>query len=491
MLQGTGSDVGKSTLVAGLCRALRHRGYEIRPFKPQNMSNNAAVTIECGEIGRAQALQARACGIPASIHMNPVLLKPQTDIGAQVIVQGQLIGNFKAREYQTLKPQFMAKILESFGILTNQASMIVVEGAGSTAEVNLRTNDIANMGFAEAADLPVILVGDIDRGGVIAQLVGTHALLSQAERDRVCGFIINKFRGDSFLFQSGIVEIEKRTNWPCLGLVPWFQRASDFPAEDAMNLSRRPRFRKKTAVRIAVCAYPRISNFDDFDPLIAEPSVEVEFIREGTLPNDVDLLILPGSKATIADLTYLKTQGWDIDLQAHLRRGGHVMGICGGLQMLGLSVSDPEGVEGESSKVEGLGVIELETILSSQKILREVKGYDKRTSCSIEGYEMHLGQSHGPATLRPMLILSDHSDGVISEDGCITGTYVHGLFASDDFRAAFLKNLKPNVTSTFNYEQSIEQALDQLAEHLEENIDVTRICEFAMTYEESMRRKHG
>src|SRR6476469_6793638 len=346
MLQGTGSDVGKSLIVAGLCRAFRRRGLAVRPFKPQNMSNNAAVTADGGEIGRAQALQARACGVPTSVHMNPVLLKPQSEIGSQVVVQGRVIGDAKAREYQGWKPRLMAAVQESFALMRDEADLVIVEGAGTAAEVNLRANDIANMGFARAAGVPVILLGDIDRGGVIAQIVGTKAVIDPEDAAMVAGFIVNRFRGDPSLFDAGMHIIADHTGWAALGLVPYFARAGRLPAEDAVALDRREPTAEAPVV-VAVPVLPRISNFDDLDPLKAEPGVRLVFVRRGeAIPGNADLVILPGSKATIADLAALREEGWDIDISAHIRRGGRVLGLCGGYQMLGTRVADPGGMEG-------------------------------------------------------------------------------------------------------------------------------------------------
>ena len=358
MIQGTGSDVGKSLIVAGLCRAFARRGLTVRPFKPQNMSNNAAVTADGGEIGRAQALQARACGVAPVTDMNPVLLKPQSEIGAQVVVQGRIWGNAKARAYQALKGELLPKVLESFRRLSAQADLVIVEGAGSPAEVNLRAGDIANMGFAEAADLPVVLVADIDRGGVIATLVGSHAVIAPAEARRVAGYVINKFRGDVSLFDDGLRIITEHTGWPSLGVVPFFPVAARLPAEDAVALSH-SRVAEDREIRIAVPQLARIANFDDFDPLIAEPDVALDFVEPGrALPGDADLVVLPGSKATLADLAFLRDQGWDLDLRAHLRRGGRVLGICGGYQMLGRCISDPPGDRGPRRRDrEGLGPV--------------------------------------------------------------------------------------------------------------------------------------
>src|SRR5712675_2110433 len=386
MFQGTGSDVGKSLIVAGLARAFANRGLKVRPFKPQNMSNNAAVTADGGEIGRAQALQARAARVPASVHMNPVLLKPQSEIGSQVVVQGKVLGNARAREYQSMKPDLMPFVLDSYGRLKHEADIVLVEGAGSASEVNLRANDIANMGFARAADVPVVLLGDIDRGGVIASLVGTKAVIDPADAAMIVGFIVNRFRGDPSLFDDGMKTIARHTGWRALGLVPFFDAAHRLPAEDALGLGARDSSRASLSMptddratgvarpqRIVVLAYPRIANFDDFDPLRLDPGVDLVFLRPGeALPGDTALVILPGSKATIADLAALRAAGWDIDLQAHVRRGGRVLGICGGYQMLGRTVADPHGIEGPPSKVEGLGLFDVDTILEGDKVLVEV-----------------------------------------------------------------------------------------------------------------------
>ena len=363
MFQGTGSDVGKSLLVAGLCRAYSKRGLNVRPFKPQNMSNNAAVTVEGGEIGRAQALQARAAGVSPSIHMNPVLLKPETDTGAQVVVQGKVVMTAKARDYHALKPQLMGQVLESFQIIGEDADLVLVEGAGSAAEVNLRAADIANFGFALAADVPVVLIGDIDRGGVIASIVGTHVLLDDAERALLKGYIINKFRGDAALFSDADDVIAERTGLKSFGLLPWFTDARVLPAEDAMSLQG-DTGNSSGDIVICVPRLSRIANFDDLDPLMNEDGVAVRIIDAGDpLSADADMVLLPGSKATMADLAYLRQQGWDVDIAGHVRRGGLVVGLCGGYQMLGRRLSDPSGIEGVSGDVDGLGLLDVETVL--------------------------------------------------------------------------------------------------------------------------------
>jgi adenosylcobyric acid synthase len=479
MIQGTGSNVGKSLLVTGLCRAFARRGLKVRPFKPQNMSNNAAVTADAGEIGRAQALQARACGVPPSVHMNPVLLKPQTEIGAQVIVHGRIFATCAARDYARLKPDLMPYVLESFELLSQGADLILAEGAGSPAEVNLREHDIANMGFAEAADMPVVLVGDVDRGGVIAALVGTHALLERAERARLKGYIINKFRGDPSLFSDAHPIIAARTGMRSYGVVPWFEEARLLPAEDILGLDDRTAS-SSGAIKIAVLRFLRIANFDDLDPLSMEPDVEVRVVPSGApLHGDADLVILPGSKATLADLAEVRAQGWDVDLAAHVRRGGAVFGICGGFQMLGRRIADPAGIEGPPGAAEGLGLFDLDTVLTGDKQLHEVRGREIASGQPIHGYEMHVGGTTGPALVWPMLGLEGRPDGAVSADGRIMGCYVHGLFAADGFRHAFLARLKPRTASAVVFEQQIEATLDALADHLEAHVDLEGLLALA------------
>ena len=486
MLQGTGSDVGKSLLVAGLGRAFTRCGLRVLPFKPQNMSNNAAVTVENGEIGRAQALQAQACGVAPSVDMNPVLLKPQTDIGAQVIVHGRVIGNARSREYQLLKPKLLPSVLQSFQRLRTRADLVIVEGAGSAAEVNLRVGDIANMGFATAVGVPVVLVGDIDRGGVIASLCGTWMLLPEPERALIAGFIINKLRGDAELFADGIAVIRRYTGLQSLGVVPWFDAARALPAEDAVALEQsndRGGNRDRNSgevIRIAVPIFSRIANFDDLDPLVAEAQVEIIRVHAGeVIPADIDAIILLGSKATIADLELVRTQGWDIDLRAHLRQGGRVLGICGGYQMLGTRLMDPHRVEGETSEAEGLGLIEVQTQISTHKVLRECEGVDTATGAPIRGYQMHMGITEGAATAQPMLILDGQSHGVRSSTGRIEGCYVHGLFVSDAFRDAWLTSIRQRSVTRITYAQRIEATLDQLADHMQNYVDLKQLATIA------------
>ncbi len=480
MFQGTGSDVGKSLLVAGLCRLFTRRGLKVRPFKPQNMSNNAAVTVDGGEIGRAQALQARACGLDATCDMNPVLLKPQSDRGSQVVVQGRVRGSLAARDYAGAKAKLLPAVLASFARLSDGADLILIEGAGSPAEINLRQGDIANMGFAEAADVPVVLVGDIDRGGVIAALVGTAELLPAHERRRIEGVIINKFRGDPALFAAGLDIITRKTGFPSLGILPYFAAARRLPAEDSVALEGDRGSPQGGPVKIAVATLARIANFDDFDPLIAEPEVSLHFVPAGTpLPLDCHLIILPGSKATRSDLAYFRSQGWDRDLAAHLRRGGRVLGICAGYQMLGLEVADPDGIEGPPGAEPGLGLLSLRTLLAPRKHLLEVSGRALCGNAPVHGYEMHMGESEGHDRCRPLLILNDRPEGACSEDGRVMGCYLHGLFNSDAFRRAFLKTLHPGFTSELAFDGEVEATLDGLAGHIETHLDVDRILRIA------------
>ena len=476
MIQATGSNAGKSTLVAGLARALVRRGLKVAPFKPQNMSNNAAVAVDGGEIGRAQAVQARAARMPPSVHMNPVLLKPETDTGAQIIVQGQRWGTLRAKNYLEKKAALLPAVLESFARLAREADIVLVEGAGSPAEINLRAGDIANMGFAEAANVPVLLAGDIDRGGVIASLAGTHLVLPPEERARIHGFIINKFRGDARLFDSGLQAITRLTGWPSLGVVPWLPQAAWLPAEDAVDLDR---IHASDATRIiAVPVLARIAKFDDLDPLGMEPGVKLVFVRPGEpIPGHADVVILPGSKSTLGDLAYLRAQGWDIDIAAHVRRGGHVLGLCGGYQMLGRVIADPDGVDGAAGTVDGLGLLDMTTLMSSDKSTTLVSGTHVATGTAIEGYEIHLGRSEGADCARPLLTIDGRPDGAMSANGRVQGTYVHGLFTGDAFRRAWLAHL--GIASALAYDTQIESALDALADHLETNLDIDAILKIA------------
>ncbi|SEK51380.1 adenosylcobyric acid synthase (glutamine-hydrolysing) [Roseovarius nanhaiticus] len=474
MIQGAGSNVGKSMLVAGLARACARRGLSVAPFKPQNMSNNAAVTTDGGEIGRAQALQARAAGRAPHTDMNPVLLKPESETGAQIVVQGRAIGSWQARAYPERKASLMRAVLESFGRLATTADLILVEGAGSPAEINLRAGDIANMGFAEAAGVPVVLVGDIDRGGVIAQIVGTQAVLAPADAALIKAFAINKFRGDPRLFDDGLTAIEERTGWPSLGVVPWFADAWRLPAEDALDIVERP----GGDFIVAVPRLGRIANFDDLDPLSAEPGVTVRMIEPGRpLPAEADLILIPGTKSTIADLAAFRAEGWDIDLAAHIRRGRPVLGLCGGYQMLGRAVSDPGGVEGPACTVPGLGHLDVETVMQPQKRLALAAGHHPASGAAITGYEIHMGHTTGPDTARAWLSMAGAPEGACSANGLVRGSYIHGLLASDGFRSAYMAEM--GTVSQLGFEDGVEAALDALADHLEAHLDVDRLLSLA------------
>jgi adenosylcobyric acid synthase len=479
MLQGTGSDVGKTVLVAGLCRAARNRGLKVRPFKPQNMSNNAAVADipgepGGGEIGRAQWLQAIACGVTPLIHMNPVLLKPQSDIGAQVIVQGKVFGEARARDYQALKPRLFEAVLDSWKKVGEGADLVIVEGAGSPAEINLRPRDIANMGFATRADVPVVLVGDIDRGGVIASVAGTHLILPEEDRRMIVGYLINKFRGDVTLFDEGIAAIQKFTGWRCFGVVPWLKAAAMLPSEDSVVLERLAAGEAR-ALKVAVPVLGRIANFDDLDPLGAEPQVEVVFVRPGeSLPQDAGLVVIPGSKSTVGDLLKFRENGWDRDLVEHRRRGGHVVGLCGGYQMLGRTVRDPDGIEGSVREAEGLGLLDIETVMEPEKTVRNVTAHSTHFGVPLEGYEIHLGRTSGPDCLRPAVTINGVEDGATSADGKVFGTYLHGLFGADAFRARFLESLGVKGGG-IDYRAEVERALDEIAAQLEKHLDCDAI----------------
>ncbi|WP_300519244.1 cobyric acid synthase [Aliiroseovarius sp.] len=475
MIQGTGSNVGKSMLVAGLARACVNRGLKVAPFKPQNMSNNAAVTADGGEIGRAQALQAMACRLEPHSDMNPVLLKPESETGAQVVVQGQRYSTTGAMGYGQLKARLLPKVLESFERLKAGADLVLVEGAGSPAETNLRPGDIANMGFAEAAGVPVVLAGDIDRGGVIAQLVGTQAVLTPEDAGRIKGYLVNKFRGDPRLFEAGDAEIARRTGWAPLGVLPWFRDSWRLPAEDVLDIASRA----GGAVKVAVPQLARISNFDDLDPLAAEPEVTVELVPPGRpLPADAALVLIPGSKSTITDLAFFRQQGWDIDLKAHLRRRGRVLGICGGYQMLGHEIADPEGVEGAPGTTRGLGLLDVTTTLEPAKTLSLTEATWVPTGDAVRGYEIHLGRTQGPDCARNWLTVGDRPEGAVSADGLVQGTYLHGLFSADRFRAGYLAGLGAEHAGA-SHDQQVEDTLDALAAHMEAHLDIDRLLSLA------------
>ncbi|UJW87859.1 cobyric acid synthase [Devosia sp. SL43] len=476
MFMGTGSDVGKSLVVAGLCRALANRGLRVAPFKPQNMSNNAAVTADGGEIGRAQALQARASRREPVTAMNPVLLKPEQETGSQVVVRGQRRASMSARAYWQERGKLMPEVLGAFRELAQDVDYVIVEGAGSASEVNLRANDIANFGFAQAAKVPVVLVGDINRGGVIASIVGTFAVIDPADAALIRGTLINKFQGDPSLFSAGIDFIRKRTGVPCLGPIPWFADAAKLPAEDSMSLHTLPQNADGVMV-IAVTQLPRIANFDDLDPLRAEPGVRVVMVQPGeAIPRDAHWIVLPGSKATRSDLAALRSNGWDTDILAHVRAGGRVMGICGGYQMLGRSIADPAGIEGNPGTSEGLGLLDVNTVLTPVKQLRVEQAVHVASGAAISGYHMHMGVTEGPDRGRPFARIGHDDEGAISANGRIAGTYLHGLFAADGFRRALLGNV---ASPDLDYEAGIERALDDLAAHLEKHLDIDALLAMA------------
>lgn len=477
MLQGTGSDVGKSVLVAGLCRAMANRGLRVLPFKPQNMSNNAAVTPAGGEIGRAQALQAVAARAPLHVDMNPVLLKPQADRTSQLIVHGKVRGTLGSGNFREGRRNLLPEVLESYRRLEARCDLVVVEGAGSPAEINLRAGDIANMGFARAADVPVVLVGDIDRGGVIAAVVGTRNVIDPADAAMIRGFLINKFRGDPALFADGYEAIAERSGWRGYGVVPWLSDAARLPSEDAVILERGQG--AKAGRKLVACPIlPRIANFDDLDPLRGEPEIDLAMIPPGTpIPADASLVVLPGSKATIADLAFLREQGWDIDILAHRRRGGMVLGICGGYQMLGRSLADPGGVEGAPSKVAGLGMLDVETEIGAVKSLEAVCGTALEEP--LQGYEMHMGLTDGPDRIQPFAHFADgRSDGAVSRDGRVIGTYCHGFLGTPGLRGAILARIGAQGRG-FDQSHVVDGALDAIARVLEEHVDIEGLLALA------------
>ncbi|MQX52632.1 cobyric acid synthase [Alcanivorax sediminis] len=471
MVQGCTSDAGKSTVVAALCRWFARRGYSVAPFKPQNMALNSAVTVDGGEIGRSTALQALACGIEPHSDMNPVLLKPQTDMGAQVIIRGQVLGNMQALDYHAYKKTAREAVLSAWQDLSTRYDVIVVEGAGSPAEINLRENDIANMGFAEMVDCPVILVADIDRGGVFAHLVGTLDLLSESEQKRTRGFVINRFRGDLSLLQGGLDWLEERTGKPVFGVLPYLHGLT-LDAEDAVDEQGG---HDAGALNVVVPLLPRMSNHNDFDPLRLHPGVNLRFVKMGEAWPPADLVILPGSKATRADLAFLREQGWDRQIERHLRYGGKLLGICGGFQMLGERIDDPEGLESDPGSSEGLGWLDMSTRLVPGKQLRNVGGVYLPTGAAIHGYEIHNGVTEGAAMSRPMLKLADYLDGAISPDQQVMGCYLHGLFDSAEATESLLAWAGMTSGEAVDYAVHREVELDRLADMLDEHLDLTAL----------------
>jgi adenosylcobyric acid synthase len=491
MIQGTASDAGKSLVVAGLCRLFTHRGLSVLPFKPQNMSNNAAITADGGEIGRAQALQARACWAEPVSDMNPVLLKPESDKGSQVVVQGHARVTMAAVDYLDYRRTLMPCVMESYNRLRGRADLVMVEGAGSISEVNLREGDISNMGFACEANIPVILAADIDRGGSIASIVGSWTLLSDDERLLLKGYMMNKFRGDLNVLVPAFDVIRERSGLPCFGVLKWFEGASRFPAEDSLALAGEAGRRMGKGgdsgkkIKIYVLALSRISNFDDFDPLSAEADVDLAYVKPGeALPGDGDLVIIPGTKSTIGDMEFLWSQGWDVDIAAHIRRGGHVLGICGGYQMLGKTISDPHAVENpEPRTIRGLGLIDVSTVMEPLKTLRRFEARTEKGD-TVTGYEIHMGSTDGPGRAAPMFYLDGAAEGAFSEDGRAFGCYVHGLFTSDSYRARFLSAWRGGEGAggellRWSYERQIDETLDELANEMERQLDINAIARTA------------
>lgn len=467
MIQGTTSDAGKSTVVTALCRWLERQGVSVVPFKPQNMALNSAVTIDGGEIGRAQAVQAQACKLPPHTDMNPVLLKPNSDTGAQVIIHGHAISNMEAQDYHHYKTIAMAAVLSSHQRLIAQYQTIIVEGAGSPAEINLRDRDIANMGFAEAVDCPVIIVADIDRGGVFAHLVGTLSLLSQSEQDRVKGFIINRFRGDIALLQSGLDWLEQYTGKPVLGVLPYLHNLH-LEAEDAINTQQ---LANDATFKVIVPVYPRISNHTDLDPLRLHPQVDLQFIAPRQNIPAADLIILPGSKSVRTDLAWLRETGWEQAIKKHLRYGGKVIGICGGFQMLGKQINDPQGIESFAGEDNGLGLLDITTTLKPAKQLRNVRGTLNLENATITGYEIHAGITEGADLSKPVCLLDSGSDGAISDDNQILGTYIHGLFEHRSACNALLTWAGLHGVNTLDYYATREADIERLADMIEDNLD--------------------
>ena len=471
MLQGTASDVGKSVVTAALCRIARRRGLSVAPFKPQNMSNNAAACADGGEIGRAQAVQAQAAGLAPQVDFNPVLLKPQSDADAQVVVHGEVVGSLGAADYMAGRGRLMGPVLESFERLIDAHDLVLVEGAGSPAEVNLRDSDIANMGFARRAGVPVCLVGDVDRGGVIASLVGTRTVLDPDDAAAICGFVVNKFRGDPQLFEGGTAAVVGRTGWPCFGVIPWIPEASLLPAEDSVVLDL-PRRQAHQGVKVAAPVLPRLANFDDAGPLELEAGVCLDWVRPARpIPRDADIVVLFGTKATLSDLAFLRAQGWDHDILAHARAGGRVAGFCGGYQMLGRRIVDPVGADGTPGQAAGLGLLNVDTVMTSEKRVAPVAGRCAVSGEEVAGYEIHLGRTFGPDTERPLFRLGDRADGARSPDGRIEGTYVHGVFTNDPFRRAWLERVGGTADAALQHHAVVEQAIDRLADEVEGAID--------------------
>jgi len=474
MIQGTTSDAGKSVLTAGLCRVLARKNVKVAPFKPQNMALNSAVTIDGGEIGRAQAVQAYACGLEPTTDMNPILLKPNTDIGAQVIIHGKALTDMDAKTYHEFKPKVMRYVMESFERLKDNYQAVMVEGAGSPAEINLREHDIANMGFAEEADVPVIIVADIDKGGVFAHLYGTLALLSESEQNRIAGFVINRFRGDIALLESGLDWLEEKTGKPVLGVLPYLHGLM-LEAEDAINVSQLSS--DEPQIKVVVPVMQRISNHTDFDPLRMHPNVDLIFVGKNQPLPHADLIILPGSKSVRSDLDFLREQGWDKQIERHLRFGGKVMGICGGYQMLGELLSDPLGIEGPAGESRGLGYLPLQTELKDDKQLRRTTGtltLPEQGEVDVFGYEIHAGVTSGITGDAPIK-LDSGPDGYVSDDGLVFGSYLHGIFESEPACAAILRWAGLAEAKGCNFEQMREDGINRVADAIEQHMDLEKL----------------
>lgn len=478
MVQGTTSDAGKSTLVTALCRYYLRKGIKVAPFKPQNMALNSAVTIDGGEIGRAQAVQAVACGLEAHTDMNPILLKPNSDKTAQVIIHGKATENQSAKQYHSFKKQAMEAVLQSHNRLTQQYQKIIVEGAGSPAEINLRAGDIANMGFAEQVDCPVILIADIDKGGVFAHIVGTLELLSESEQNRIIGFVINRFRGDIALLQPGIDWLEQRTAKPVFAVLPYLH---DFylEAEDAVAVDKYQKNQQK--FNIIIPQLPRISNHTDFDALLLHPEVSVKFVKAPIDCSGADCMILPGSKSVRDDLNWLIEKGWEDTIKKHLRYGGRVIGICGGYQMLGKAIHDPDGIEGEAGSTDGLGFLDMETTLQAEKCLRKVNGYLTINKVAVSGYEIHAGTSEGAALKKPVMILAGKPEGALSTDNLVMGSYLHGLFDLPEVCETILNWAGNKSKKAVNLAEMREQGIEQITDSLENNFDFEKL-QIALDY---------
>lgn len=490
MIQGTTSDAGKSLLVTALCHWLHQQGIQVAPFKPQNMALNSAVTIDGGEIGRAQAVQAQACGLVPHTDMNPVLLKPNSDIGAQVIIHGHAVNTMDASAYHDYKRVARIAVLESYERLANQYDAIIVEGAGSPAEINLRYNDIANMGFAEAVDCPVILVADIDRGGVFAHLVGTLALLSESERQRVAGFVINRFRGDINLLTSGLDWLEQQTGKPVLGVLPYLH-GLHLEAEDAIAVDNLSESQTEEVLRVIIPVLPRISNHTDFDPLRLHPQVDLQFIGPDQDIPPADLIILPGSKCVRDDLDWLRQQGWEQAILRHLRYGGKLMGICGGYQMLGTHIHDPQGIESNSGSSQGLGLLDMETTLAANKQLRNVQGRLAIDDTVVNGYEIHAGLTKGNALDQPAIHFDSYTDGALSNDNQIMGTYIHGLFDSASACATLLAWAGLSEVQPYDYQSVRETTFARLADTIEQHLNTDKLQSILMQQADRKRDKQA